>query len=186
MLKKSLSFVVLGGLMASSAFAFQPFEFLHKKPKVMPAAKLKKPMLAQEYTDFSGDWTGSCTGDEYQVTVDMTIKNDGYTISFNNQAYLIGNLNTESLGDSLYTSYDHFSFHWNGDKSALIGDFVDVFKFHAGNNASMDEHSISASIGNVKLSMKDDKLNIESRAKNYYGSNETEEVVSCTLTRVQH
>lgn len=191
MLKKSLSFMVVGGLLATSSYAFHPFQQLQtaKHKNALTAAPKKQASATQKYTDFSGIWTGTCSGEgEGSEPETVTIKNDDMTIRFDNEYFMIGgNLKTDSYSNPWSTAFSHLSLYWNEDKTQLIGSSAFVHKYHNDSGSFTEEFPVSTSIATMVMSLKNDQLIIEGNAKSYSGLEKDDQVgMTCTYTRTQY
>jgi hypothetical protein len=125
------------GYISSPSYAFSSLlkEKSHKKNKITSTYQSKTNNESEEnYTDFSGQWTGSCDWDEsgdYAFTI--TIKNDAHLFFLDdmNDYYAIHDmLKTSSNSTSSGTYYDHQTIYWNQDKTKLITNELNVSNFH--------------------------------------------------------
>jgi hypothetical protein len=164
MIKNALTLLLLGSCMASSSFAFNLSQPLHKIQKNMKHQVLTKQPQSKNtaYTDFSGNWTGTCIYNAVEVddNANMTIFNDNdYMEIDGNTYYLNGDLKTEANANTAYALFDHLRLNWNADKTALIIDGAGVFVKH--NSASGIETNIIAS----KMFMDNGQLILEGNAQ---------------------
>jgi hypothetical protein len=126
MLNRILASIVLLAYISAPSYAFSSLlkEKSHKKNKITATYQSKKNNESEEdYTDFSGQWTGSCDWDEPGDTFSITIKNDAHIFFFDDMKHFYvmhDHLKTSSDSTSGSTDYDHKTVFWNPDKTKLI------------------------------------------------------------------
>lgn len=81
------------------------------------------------YTDFSGDWVGSCIIDGEEDTDTLSIRNNASVLTIDSEDFSIGNaLSTKSDSTIIEINYEHMSFEWNGNKTAINLQSIFVYK----------------------------------------------------------
>ncbi|CAM2763553.1 hypothetical protein [Legionella worsleiensis] len=113
--------VIAGNLFTAPLLAASFFnKLIDSKPYVLKSTKAHVKKEGQNYTDFTGNWTGSCSYDDKDIEVFLTLKNDDTKITIYDEIMNIGSLNTSSTSNSDYAEYEHTALEWSEDISTLI------------------------------------------------------------------
>lgn len=165
--KNTLATVVIAGsLFATPLFASN---FLHKlmhdgQSELLAANLHAKPLAKhkkQNYTDFSGTWTGNCTwsnGEESSETI--TIKNDDIHFNIDGQEYSIGPLQTQTISNAMSTTFDHTSLEWSDDRSTLV-----MKGLYYGKGHSRQDEPVITVIAQFTFSLSNEQLVMTAQAK---------------------
>lgn len=157
--KKSLAILLIAGSFVNSAFANSIINKLITKHFSTTPAMLKTHKLTRlthdSYTDFSGTWVGNCGDDMTMTTV---IENDADSFSFDGYTLRIGH-GLQGTHDSSEESsaYEHGSYEWNADRTALIIKSVGLIKNNTNNASIMTE------ISQFSLTMKNNQINLDGK-----------------------
>lgn len=155
--KKSIVLLLVASSIATSTFAVSmvdKFKPGSQAPTVKAHKATKRSDQQQSYTDFSGTWVANCgNGSENWTTV---IENDANYISLDGNEFKIGQgLVGEFRANNDEVGYEHSSFEWNADGSALIMKGVDISK------ASEDKSAIETGLRKFTLTKKNDQLSMD-------------------------
>ncbi|KTD40524.1 hypothetical protein [Legionella parisiensis] len=165
MLNKTISTVLLGTCLVTSSFAssfwnkFYPVQKLHYQ-----TVATQKNTLKQNYTDFSGNWSGTCSGnDEIQTLI---INNDSFYIELDGQQYSIGEMLSESSSSKWSSSNLHFLLTWNTERTVLKNKAV--FVNTNWTDGSSDQTLMTANL-ETTFSMSGDELIVQTYQVNSDG-----------------
>lgn len=156
--KNSLALGVIASLIASPIFAsnvFEKFLPMHAKSNSPHAlsAKTKAKKLQGSFTDFSGNWIGSCS-EEPGIEEQLTIENTDTDITINGDMFFIGVLETRAYSAN-GASFFNLALDWNEASTNLLinGTQTSYFPNYAeANNFSYFKGS---------MALKDDQLVFE-------------------------
>ncbi len=115
---------IAGSMLATPLFASN---FFHKlmsgKQSVQSASQLHAKSQVkhdrQDYTDFSGNWAGTCSINEYELPMFISLENSDDEITMDGETFKIGPLHTRSSAEESTTTFDHTSLEWSNDMSTL-------------------------------------------------------------------
>ena len=125
MLKKALSVALLGTCIAPSVFSASILNVigLNHEKHMLPAKTTKNlETNLKNYTDFSGDWTGTCTtgsghsGEEQTVT----IQNDERSLSIGDYQIDMDTFINSSESDSISAYDNHMMLTWNASGQLIM------------------------------------------------------------------
>lgn len=126
MLKTLVSAIIASSLIATPTFAAS---FLDKLPLV-PTKKAvhvtkkmhgKKTAKSKHFTDFSGNWAGTCTDShgESEAVTGFQIFNDEFYLLLNSQLYGIGDISGTSTANAEGVLYGYNKILWSADRTSL-------------------------------------------------------------------
>lgn len=157
--KKSIAMLFAVSCFASSAFAGGIVSKIMVKQNAAMSSIAKthnntyKPH--RSYTDFSGTWMVNCGNGASMSTV---IENTANYITLDGEEYRIGQgLQGASESNEEYVRYEHNSFEWNTDGSALTMKNVSVYK------DNMDNSPLQTEMGTFTLTMKNGQINLDGK-----------------------
>jgi hypothetical protein len=132
-LSMSLSLCLLAPSFASYGFHFLKTEHIKqhapKKTSMTPSSSIPKPSIASNglnYTDFSGEWTGTCSfsDDDYQYATNITITNNYASFTLSDDEGFKETYYTDALSSSSENGTTHNLKHkiarWIDDNNKLI------------------------------------------------------------------
>lgn len=181
--KKSLCMLLIASSFASSTFATNILNKLIMKhssttPSIVKTHKTTNK-INRPYTDFSGTWTVNCGDNQMETTI---IENDANYITLDGMEFRIGQgLQGMSQANEEYASYQHNSFEWNANGSALTMKGVDVFKDHADNSA------ILTYLNTFTLTMNNGQINLDGKMSLFEDETPVEQPLSvhCVFSKKQ-
>lgn len=178
---KMMSTVLLGSCLISPSFASNFLnQFMPKHKLIHQTVMTPKSGMKHSYTDFSGQWTGTCSGGEGIQTV--TIKNDYYYIEFDGQGYGIGQMLSESSSNKWDATTNHMLLTWNSEGTVLKGKDVFVTTNWVDTNSS--EQTLLAFHLETTLEMDGDTLIVNSYQVNSDGAPQKEFENKCTFHKI--
>lgn len=162
--KKSLAILLVASSFASSAFATSIINKLIAKQSSAAHSITKTLNRSKQthgsYIDFTGTWVATNCGEADGISI--VIENDADYIILNGDSFKIGKgLQGTYQSNEDVTEYDHTSFEWNEDGSALIWKNTDVYKNNV-NNSDM-----VTMISNTRLTMKNGQINMDGKAVDF-------------------
>lgn len=136
MIKKAVTVAILGTCLIPAAFATSFFNKLgmdqlkNEAPAVMSA---KAAVSKTHYTDFSGNWTGSCSMMDGTTGVGMTlaITNDANKITINGEEIVIGGFFNASYTKSPFAIDEHVMLNWTNNGTVLSADGILIARLNA-------------------------------------------------------
>ena len=182
--KKSIAILLVASSFASSAFATSIFNKLISKHSSAAPSITKTHNISKQtngsYIDFTGTWLANC-GEEGK-NWPLVIENGADYIILDGDWYKIGKgLQGTYQSNEDVTEYDHTSFEWNKDGSALIWKNTDVSKNNE-NNSDM-----VTMISTISLTMKNGQINMDGNAATFRDLTQIEQPTTthCVLTKKQ-
>src|SRR3990167_8711115 len=127
MLKKTLAVALLGTCIAPATFAtslFKQFVSTHKITKSINNQAAHFNKINSQYTNFSGTWTGSCTGTTDGEEDTLIIENNASFISFGENLLPIGSLINRSESFKNEASDNHTLLNWSNNGHTLTMDSI--------------------------------------------------------------
>jgi len=181
--KKSIAILLVTSSFASSVFATSIINKLIPKhtsatPSIVKTHKTAK-QTNRPYTDFSGTWIPNCGDGPGQPTV---ITNDANHITFDGDESRIGQgLQGMTESNEEYTGYEHTSFEWNAEGSALTIKSVDVSK------DNIDNSAIQTDMDKFTLTMKNGQINLDGKWAMFEDVTQIEQpmTIHCVLSKKQ-
>ncbi|CAM2977679.1 Uncharacterised protein [Legionella steigerwaltii] len=182
--------LITGSLLTTPLFASDFFQKLMPGKRSLHSAVNvhTKPMAKhknQNYTDFSGSWSGNCSlADDIEISMDVTIENDDTYFNIDGQELKIGPLHTETTSDNLSAAYEHTSLEWSNDMSMLIMKGVYFDKMH-----SLYPHNeanpMETMIGQIAFSLTNEQLTIKGQTLSFIDLEQMGELstLTCTLSK---
>lgn len=182
--------VIAGSMLATPLFASN---FIHKlmtgKHPVHPITNLHaKPVAkkqSQDYTDFSGHWSGRCSLGDIDFPVFLAIENDDTHFNIEGEDFEIGPLHTKTQSDSSDSEYDHTSLEWSNDMSTLTMKYLALDKEHT-SYPHNESSPMMTYIGQFTFSLANDQLNINGQSKGFMDLEQKGELntMTCTLDQM--
>lgn len=171
-LSMSLSLCLFTPSFASHGFHFLKTEHMKKNARITANSSITKPSVATEgfnYTDFSGQWTGTCSfsDDDYQYPSNITIINSYASFTLNDdegyeETYNINSLSSSS--DNSATHYlNHKIAHWTDDNSKLM--FSEMFI-----EANPVESQFSTEMLETTFSLEGNQLIVHNETHSFFGA----------------
>lgn len=119
--KKALvSVIIAGNLFTAPLFAANFFnQLIDSKPSIHKPTKAHVKKEGQNYTDFSGNWTGTCLYGYKKNEAFIALENDDTEIAIYDEILNIGAMNTSSKSKSDGVEYQHDALEWSEDMSTL-------------------------------------------------------------------
>ncbi|MBA3535600.1 MAG: hypothetical protein H0T84_03165, partial [Tatlockia sp.] len=117
MKKTILTAALLSACVANTSFALNLFS-IHKNSGFKPTINTAKSNENNNYTDFSGTWTGTCTGSDEAETVIINSKET--SLEIDGQEFSLGKIKTESSSSKLQSEFAHTIINWNEDRTELL------------------------------------------------------------------
>lgn len=189
--KTTLTALVIAGSMLATPLCASNFfhQLIQGKPASQSATNLPEKLIIkdnnQNYTDFSGTWTGNCSFDaNYETPITIKVKNDDKHFAINDDELNIGPLHTKTASDDLNTTMEHTTLEWSKDMSVLVTKYVYLDKTHSvsPSNQSMPMTTVigqfAFSLDNEQLVVKGQSISIRDLDKKSGLSNTT-----CTLSK---
>ncbi|STY28502.1 Uncharacterised protein [Legionella wadsworthii] len=174
---KIMSTVLLGSCLISSSFASNFLNHFMPKYRLNQTDMTSKSARKQSYTDFSGQWTGTCSASEGIQTV--TIKNDYYYVEFDGQGYGIGQMLSESSSNKWNATTNHMLLTWNTEGTVLKS--KDVFVTTSWVDRNSSEQTLLAFHLETTLTMDGDTLIVNSYQVNSEGAHQKGFENKCTF-----
>lgn len=180
--KKSITILFVASCLTSSVFATGIINKLITKHSSVTPSIIKTHKTTNKtnhpYTDFSGTWTGNCGNSQIMSTV---IENDAGNITLDGEEFRIGQgLQGKTASNEEYVRYEHNSFEWNEDGSALIMKGVGVYK------DNVDKSDIHTDMGTFTLTMKNDQINLDGKFAMFQDVTQVDPITfHCVFTRKQ-
>lgn len=158
--KKSIAILLVASSFASSAFATSIVnKLIAKHSSAAPSITKtlhKSKQTNSPYIDFTGTWIATC-GEAKGWS--MVIENGADYIIIDGDSFKIGKgLQGTYQSNEDVTEYDHTSFEWNEDGSALIWKNTNVSKNNV-NNSDM-----VTMVSTTSLTMKNGQINMDGYA----------------------
>lgn len=180
---KSIAIILVASSFASSAFANSIINKLITKhssatPSIIKTYEMTK-QTNRSYTDFSGTWIMNC-GDGHPMST--IIENSADYITLDGDESRIGQgLQGKYGSNEDETSYEHTSFEWNADGSALIMKDVDVYKDNTNSSA------IRTYMGTFTFTMKNGQIYVDGEWVHFENVTQIKQPVNvhCVLTKKQ-
>lgn len=181
--KKSIAILLITSSFVTSAFANSLINKIITKhssatPSIIKTHKMIK-RINHTYTDFSGTWIMNC-GDGHQIST--VIENSADYITLDGDESRIGQgLQGKYESNDDETNYEHTSYEWNADGSALIMQDADVSK------DNMNGSEISTYMATFTLTMKNGQINLDGKWVHFKNVTQIKNPVTvhCVLTRKQ-
>lgn len=153
---KSIAMLLVASCFTSSVFATSFIDkLITKQSPTTSKTHQTSNQINHAYTNFSGTWLVDCGNGPMASTV---IKNDAYIISLDGNQFRIGQgIQGLTQANEEYTSYDHSSFEWNSDGSALIMKHVGVSKDIEANTY------METMMDKIVLTMKNGQINLDGK-----------------------
>lgn len=163
--KKSIAILLVASSFASSAFATSIVNKLISKHSSAAPSITKTPNISKQtnssYIDFTGTWLGHCGGDE-GGSWPMVIENGDDYIILDGDWFKIGKgLQGTYQSNEDVTEYDHTSFEWNKDGSALIWKNTDISKDNKNNS------DIRTTMSTISLTIRNGQINMDGLATTF-------------------
>lgn len=157
--KKSIAILLVASSFASSAFANSIINQVVTKHSAATSSIIKTHKMTKKtnhtYTDFSGTWMVDCGEGTLMSTV---IENDADYISLDSDEFRIGQgLQGKYESNEDNVGYEHASFEWNEDGSALIMKGVDVSKENVKSSA------VQTDMATFTLTMRNGQINLDGK-----------------------
>ncbi len=182
--KKSLALLLVASSFASSTFATSIIDKVLSKnkstiPSIVKTHNVAQKTSQQPYTDFSGTWSINCGNGPGGTTV---IDNDADYISFDGDVSRIGKgLQSQSDANEEFTAFEHMSYEWNADGSALITKGIALIK------DSTNRSAIETGISKFSMNMKNGQIYLNGKFSMFADMRPDGDpvAVQCILTKKQ-
>lgn len=156
MLKTLVSAIIASSMIATPTFAASfldklPLNPAKKAPSLTKKMPVKKMSKSKHFTDFSGNWAGTCTDShgESDAVSGIQIFNDEFYLLLNGQLYGIGDITGSNTANAEGVVYGYNKILWSADRSSL--------EWHSswtGSDHDEDE-ALGTAFGKMTLSLND-------------------------------
>src|SRR5579864_5527243 len=180
--KKSIAILLVASSFASSAFANSIVNKLIAKHSTMVPSISKTHSYKQtndSYIDFTGTWVGNC-GDDDNITTVMENRAD-YIIIDGDMSRIGKGLQGKYQSDEAVANYEHTSYEWSKDGSALIMKYVYVSKYNVDNSA------IVSALSTFSFTMKNGQMIFDGKAIEFKDLTQTPQPITihCVFNKKQ-
>lgn len=186
--KNTLVSIFTASLLTMPVFATPLFQKLMPgKLTVHATKKAHKSALpthnTPHYTDFSGEWSGTCVYDTEEMPVNLAIENTDSFMAIDGEQFKIGSLNTKTISDDQSESIDHSTLTWNHDLSVLTINDVGLEKIHSSPPHTETQPMITF-LSEFTFSLNNDQLLLKGQFRTLFGLEQSElNEIHCTLNK---
>lgn len=182
MIKKSIAIILLGSCFASTSFSFNLFPKIEAMEKKHVHNALNTQ--ANDFTNFSGTWSGICTGMDDDGQTTLVIESDGNYISLGGQEYIIGASNNTSTNDKWSSTTTQDVVNWNQDRTQLLlNSTVTIYNY--ADYPYTEDNLISTLLSKGTISLRNEQLHINLESIYFKGLQQKggKYTIACTLNK---